>query len=283
MNGPSRSEELLRQFLLGEVDDAERERIEALFLTDTQFKEQLLAAEQSLIDDYLEERLTVEHRESFLSQYGASHNQRRKLRIAKSIKEYAEAQPVDIPADARIDTRPNVVPTGWFGTNKPKLVWTIAAVVVVAVLLVVWLQISRSQHDARHSAIEQELASLNDPSGLRQTLPDMASLSVAPITLRNVESPAQFTPQSEIRVLELHLIQVQNEGHQRYRAVIKKGSVSEPFKFPDFQPADDNPRVIRLRVPTSFLSRGTYQIILSAIAADGSVSSVEEYNFTVGG
>lgn len=280
MSGPSRSEELLRQFLLGEVDDAERERIESLFLTDTEFKEQLLAAEQSLIDDYLEERLTADHRESFLSRYGASHGQRRKLRIAQSIKEHAEAQAADVP----IDTRPTVVRAGWFGiAGKPRLVWAIAAVVVVAVLLAIWLQIRRSEHDAQHSAIERELASLNDPSRSRQALPEMASLSVAPITLRNVESPAQFTPQSEIRVLELHLIQVQNEGHQRYRAVLKKGSISEPFKFPDFQQLDDNPRVIRLRVPTSLLSRGTYQIILSAIAADGSVSSVEEYNFTVGG
>lgn len=280
MNGPSRSEESLRRFLLGKIDDAERERIERLFLTDPQFKEQLLAAEQSLIDDYLEERLTADHRESFLSHYGASHGQRRKLRIAKSIKEYAEAQPVVAP----IDATPNVIRRGWFGLKaKPKLVWRVAAILIVALILAVWLQSKRSQPDAQHSAIERELASLNDPSGLREALPEMAILSVAPITLRKVEPQAQFTPRSEIRFLELHLLQVQNERHPRYRAVLQKGSGSEPFRFPEVQASDDNARVIRLRVPTSLLSRGTYQIILSAIAADGSVSSVEEYNFTVGG
>jgi hypothetical protein len=100
MNGPSRSEESLRQFLLGKVDDAERERIERQSLIDSEFKEQLLAAEQSLIDDYVEERLTADHRESFLLQYGASYGQRRKLRIAESIKENAEAQSVTPPIDA---------------------------------------------------------------------------------------------------------------------------------------------------------------------------------------
>lgn len=280
MNGPSRSEESLRQFLLGKVDDAERERIESRSVIDPQLREQLLAAEQSLIDDYLEERLTADHRESFLLQYGASYGERRKLRIAKSIKEYAEAQPVTAPVDAT----PNVIRRRWFRLEaKPKLLWRIAAIVLVALLVAVWLQSRRSQPDAQHLAMERELASLNDPSRLREPLPEMASLSVTPITLRKVEPQPQFLLRSEIRVLELHLIQDESERHTRYRAVLQKGTGSKPFNFPEIQTSDEHPRVIRLRVPTSLLSRGTYQIILSAIAADGSVSSVEEYNFTVTG
>lgn len=279
MNGPSRSEESLRQFLLGNADDVEREGIERLFLTDSQFKEQLLAAEQSLIDDYVEKRLTADQREMFLSQYGASGEQRRKLRIAESINEYAEAQPAVAPLDAT----QNVVRQGWFGlTAKPKVMWRIAAIVIIALILSAWLYSKMSRPDAQHLAMERELASINDPSRLREALPEMARLAVAPITLRNVELPAQFTPRPEIKVLELHLLQVQNERHTEYRAVLQKGSGSESFRFPAIQASAENARLIRLRVPTSLLSRGTYQIILSAIAADGSVSSVEEYNFAVG-
>jgi hypothetical protein len=245
MNGPSRFEESLRQYLLGEVDDAERERIERRFVSDAQFNEQLLAAEQSLIDDYLEERLTSEQRETFLSQYGTSHGQRRKLRIAKSIKEYAEAHAVDAP----VDTTPNVVRRGWFGSGaKPKLVWRVAAITIVALILAVWLQSRRNEPDAQRLAIERELALLNDPSRLREALPGMATLSVAPITLRNVEPQALVTLRPEIRVLELHLLQVQNES-TKYRAVLQKGSGSEQFRFPEIQAAHNNSRVIRLRVP----------------------------------
>ena len=43
---------LLRQFLLGKIDDEARQRIECLFLTDSLTKERILAAEQELIDDY---------------------------------------------------------------------------------------------------------------------------------------------------------------------------------------------------------------------------------------
>jgi len=280
MNGPSRSEESLRQFLLGKVDDEERERIERQSLIDSEFKEQLLAAEQSLIDDYVEKRLTADHRESFLSQYGASYGQRRKLRIAESIKQYAEAQPVAAP----IDATPHVRRRSWLGFEvKPKLVWRVAAILTDALLLAVWLQSRRSHPGAQHVAMEQELAALNEPSRLREALPEMASLTVTPIKLRKVEPQPQFTLRSGIRVLELHLLPDQNELHPRYRAVLRKESGSKPLNFPEIQASPENPGIIRVRVPTSFLSRGTYQIILSAIAADGSVSSVEEYNFTVSG
>lgn len=277
MNGPSLNEESLRQFLLGKVDDAEREEIERRSLIDPEFKELLLAAEQSLVDDYLEARLSADQWESFLLQYGTSYGQRRKLRIAKSIKEYAEAQPVTATIDATPKARRQ-----WFSFEaRPKIVWRIAAVLIVALILTIWLQSRWNQPDVQHLAIERELASLNDPANLRQTLPDMVSLSVPPLTLRKVESQPQITLRSEIRILELHLLQDQYNSHTKYRAVLQKGADSKSFNFPELQASDENSRVIRLRIPASLLSRGTYQIILSAIAADGSVSSVEEYNFTV--
>ena len=152
MNEPSPGEESLRQFLLGKVDSSERERIERLFLIDSQAKERLLAAEQSLIDDYLEERLTADEKEYFLWQYAAFPDQRRKLRIAKSIKEHAAAQVVPWP----ISASPNLKRKGWSGIQtKPKLILGIAAVVMVALILAVWLQSRRNQPDAQHLAIER--------------------------------------------------------------------------------------------------------------------------------
>ena len=269
MNEPSPSEESLRHFLLGKVDDAERERIERLFLTDLDSKERLLAAEQSLIDDYLDESLASDERASFLSQYAASADQRRKLRIAKSIKEHAEAQNVATPR------------RGWSGLKaKHKLILRIAAVVIVAVILAVWLQSRRNQP---YAVIEKELATLNDPSRAREAVPPMATLEVFPLTLRNVQLPAQFTLRSDVRVLELHLVLSPNERHTRYRADLRKGGDSEPLNFPELSVQADNPGIIRLKIPTSILSPGDYKINLSSIAADGSISSAEEYSFTIGG
>lgn len=280
MNEPSPSEESLRQFLLGKLDDAERERVERLFLTDPQFKDRLLAIEQSLIDDYLEERLAPDKRESFLSVYAASADQRRKLRIVRSIAEHAESSAVLNPVDRPADSKRK----GWSRlTANPGLIFSIAAVLLVVIMLALWLQVRRNLPNAQHLAIERELARLNDPSRLRETLPETATLSVAPITLRNVRPQAQFTARADVRVLELHLLLVTNERPAKYRAVLRKGVTSEEFSFPELPAQDDTPRLIRLRVPTPILSPGDYQIRLSSIAVDGTVTAVEEYSFTVSG
>src|SRR5215216_77686 len=80
---------LLRQYLLGKVDDDERQQIEKLFITDFQARERVLAAEQELIEDYLEGSLSTADKEIFLSQYGRTPEQQRKLRITRSIKDWA--------------------------------------------------------------------------------------------------------------------------------------------------------------------------------------------------
>lgn len=276
MNKPSPSEELLRQFLLGKVDSAQREHIESVFLTDSAFNDRLLAAEQALIDDYLEGRLERDNEASFLSQYGASPDQRRKLRIAKSVKEHAETHAGLRP----VDVAPSLKQSRW---SRPMLILPIAAVLIVVVVLALWLQTRKSQPQTQHLAMEKEIASLNEPAKLRETLAGTETLSVAPITLRTVQAQAQFTARPDVRVLELHVLLTTNEPHARYRAVLRKGSNSEQFGFPELSPPDDNPRIIRLRVPVSLLSPGDYRILLSTIAVDGTVSSVEEYNFVVRG
>src|ERR1041384_2967256 len=77
---------LLRQFLLGKVDDEERQRIETLFLTDPQSREKVLAVEQDLIEDYLDDSLSTSDRERFLLHYAGTPVQRRKLRHAKTVQ-----------------------------------------------------------------------------------------------------------------------------------------------------------------------------------------------------
>src|SRR6185295_628864 len=82
----------LREFLLGKVNDEERGRIEDSFLIDPQAKERVLGVEQDLIEDYLEGTLTTADRERFVSRYAQTAEQRRRLRITKSIKDWARAE-----------------------------------------------------------------------------------------------------------------------------------------------------------------------------------------------
>jgi hypothetical protein len=101
------TEALLRQYLLGNVDDEERQRIESLFLTDSIIRERLLAIEQDLIEGYLDDSLTSADKQRFLLHYGQTAKQQRELRITKSIKDWAleEASSTQITPVSVTDVR----------------------------------------------------------------------------------------------------------------------------------------------------------------------------------
>jgi hypothetical protein len=263
---------LLRQLLLGKVTDEERQRIESLFLIDAEMKERMFAAEQELLDDYLEGTLTREDRDLFLLHYGQTPEQQSKLRIAESIKEWAAAEakpPQTVPV--KVSSSGAVGARWWL---KPSLVIPIAlAAIILIVVAAVWL--SRQQHQA----IEQEVAQLNAPESLREVPPQMVSLNLSPVAVRSAEQQPEIKTRADIRIVELRLPWIQKEQYSTYHAVLRQAESDKSFMFPHIQV--DSVGVIRLRVPAHILMRGLYKIELSGIAADGNLGPTEEYSFAV--
>lgn len=278
MNEQAVTDVLLREFLLGRVTDEERQRLEGLFLTDSELKERMFAAEQELIDDYLEGTLTTADRDRFLLHYGQTAEQQRKLRIAESIKEWAAAN----VGEAQF-SRPAISPRRGFWarfSSRPVLVLRVAAVVILAIVISgVWLS-NRWSQSGRRLAIEQELARLNDPSSLREVPTPMTSLDLTPLLLRGAQNQAEIVLRPDVRVVELRLLWMQKEQHSNYRAVIHRVDDQESFTVPSVKGESEGGRVIRVRVQAEILMRGLYKVELSGIAA-GASGPAEEYTFTV--
>ncbi len=253
----------LREFLLGKVNDEERGRIEDLFLIDPQAKERVLGVEQDLIEDYLEGTLTTADGERFVARYAQTPEQRRRLRITKSIKDWALAEAASsVPAKT----------SGFrdlFGF-RPAFVLPIAATAIIVIVVgAVWLS-----RRAEHSAIEKELAQLNAPSSFRD---GPVSLELSPVTVRGGESQAPLNTRASENGVELRLLWIQKERYPGYQATIQRVNERQSFSVRTLQPESDG-KAIRLKLPAHFLTRGMYQIDLGA---DGSASLVEQYQFTV--
>src|SRR5262245_53644011 len=92
MRAVTEQDRLMRQFLLDQLELQERERIEEQFLIDRRFKEQVLMAEESLIEDYLDGFLDEADRKQFDSVFASSFELREKLAIAKSLRRAAKAE-----------------------------------------------------------------------------------------------------------------------------------------------------------------------------------------------
>jgi hypothetical protein len=285
MKEQTMSDELLRQFLLDNVNDEERARIESLFLTDSLVKERVLAAEQNLIEDYLEDSLTTVDRERFLSRYAQTTAQRRKLRITKSIKDWAVTEATGTQAEAAVSqTVPSTISiwsrAGAWLRHRPTFVVPLAVATMVAIIVAaVWLN-SRTEQRNRQR-IEQELAQLNTPASLREVPPQMLSKELSPVTVRNVEQQAEIKRSADIRIVELRLPWVQRERYSTYEAEVRRVSGDESLTIRNLQADGDGGYFIRIRLRATILNRGHYQILLRGIAADGATSPIQEYSFVV--
>lgn len=269
---------VLREFLLGNIDDEARDRIESLVLTDPQTRDRVLAIEEDLIEDYLEDSLSLEDKERFVSLYAQTEEQRRKLRITKSIKEWAlrdtgktQAAPVPVSVWRRLRTRLQL---------KPVFVIPIAVTIVIAIVLAfVWLNSQLNQR--KHRAAEQELARLNSPASLRETPPYMTSFELRPVTVRSVDSEPEINLGGETRTVEMHLPWIRKERYAAFEAEVSRIGDNESFSIRNVQAENDGGYRIRLRLPAQTLQRGHYRIQLTGISSDGSRSSPEEYQFAV--
>jgi hypothetical protein len=268
---------LLRQFLLGQVDDDERQRIERLFITDSLTRERVLAVEEDLLEDYLEGSLTALERDSFLSVYGATPIQQRKLRIAETIKQWARTE--------TNGDQPRVSTSIWSRLRsrlslKPVVVIPIAVTASIAIIFVaVWLN-SSMQRNRHRLAIEQEVARLNTPPNSRQ-IAAQVSRTLSSVSVRG-GGESELTKSPDLQVVELRLLLFQGEEYSKYRAVLHRvGEEQAIVTTPDLQAENEGGKVVRVKLPAGILTRGTYQIELNGIAADGAVNPVAEYVFTV--
>lgn len=277
MKEESITDALLREYLLGKVAGEEQERIENLFLTDPHVRESVLAIEQELIDDYLEDSLTEGDKERFVSRYAQTEEQRRKLRISKSIKDWAVTEgtkPQAVAATVSTWSRLGA----WL---RLKHVFVIPIAVTLVIVLAILLLLSFIEQ-RRHLAIQQELAQLNSPASLREVSPQMSSLELKPVTVRSVETQTEFKPNSDIQIVELRLAWVQEQSYSRYQVEVSRVGGEKLFTIPNLQTENEDRNVIRIRLPARLLSRGHYLINLRGIANDGTLGQAEEYSFAVG-
>lgn len=267
---------VLREFLLGKLDDAERERIEGLYLTDSEAREKVLVLEQELIEDYLEDSLSAEDREKFVLRYGQTSAQLQQLRITRAIKDWAvrkNAEGPKVPVQSSVWNRLRArLPV------KPAFVIPIAATAMVAIVVSgVWLN-SRM----KRAALDEELAGLNTPASLREVPERMFGLNLSPGTVRSTDPQLVIKrPAAETAIVELHLLWIQRERYATYHAEVRRVGGDELFAISNLQAENNGRYEIRLRFRARIISPGQYQVKLSGIDSAGAAGITEEYLFIV--
>ena len=306
----------MRRFLLGELDERDREELEQRVLTEAGIRDKLLMAEDDLIEEYLEGFLKGEEREKFLRQFLSIPHQRDKLRIAKSLRRFSrdeansDAVPVEsnvlnvanvdtvpmeprriskaeldtVPVESRIDTvrikHKHLTKPLVVPLHRQLLVYApIAAVVLVAVVVgSVWYATSR-RNETRRQAIERELAELNTFGELNLPPDQISTLIVSPMSTGNVVTSISST--SKAPILELWLLPRTNEI-KTYNALLQKVGSRNQVQISNLQLQNRAGRnAVRLRISTQLLTPGVYRVQLNGLSTDGRVAETDEYSFKI--
>jgi hypothetical protein len=289
MKEENESEKSIRRFLLGESGEEEQQRTEELFMTDPEYREKVLMAEQDLIEDYLENALSEGERERFRRHFLSTPRQRRKVRITRSLRNYAA---VEVTAHSPPDAGEKLQPVSWLRKlvealrlRSPIVYLPLAAALVVAIFFGAWRLVEyrraqqlRAREESQRLEVEQELAQLNDPSGVgRPPPPGTRVFQLSPVTLRGEAN--KLSPPAETSVVELWLLRAGDE-YQSYRASLQRVGAAPRFSIPNLHAANTpGGRAVPVKIPVRLLTPGTYRLTLSGVTPDGRLEEADEYTF----
>jgi hypothetical protein len=249
-----------RRYLLGQLSDNERATLEERLLVDPSFYEELAIAEDELVDDYLTNDLSSEDREQFERYFLQAPDRPQKLRFNQALRAYAVPgtaaadQRVEGPVAQREINRPFF---SWFPRSTPAFGFALAAVIVLAIGIFLFVTRNSSQQTAG------------------QTL----AVTLAPgLTRDESASSKKIVMPVGTSTLRLQLQLLANE-YQSYEAtvtdangslVVRKGSLSVRSQGGSW--------IVTLDLSSASLSSNDYVVKLAGITNQGAPEPVASYS-----
>jgi anti-sigma factor RsiW len=309
------SEQMMIQYLLGELPEAWQAQFEERLFTDPDCYTRLQVVEENLIDEYVRGKLPADRQERFESHYLIFERRRRKVAFARTLIQSIS----ELPAPSRLETtngRQTLV--SW---RKRPTASRIAFVALALMVLIggAWIVIEMArlrkqqdqlkadlailqQREKANKTASQPIATADIPSPSVQVKqnPDKSSKSVhshsniVTQTLRpgrdrdaeaqpgEMERPDRFTIPAGTRLIRLRLKLGPPDKYPTYRATLMSAdghNISLPSHV-RLKPDRDGQTVV-VDLPAGLLARGDYVLTLLGVADSGKGEEISDYFFTV--
>lgn len=266
----------VKNYLLGQLSERERQQVEERLLTDDAFFEEISIAEEELIDRYLSGHLSRREMERFQEHFLSSPQRQQSLRFAKTLRRYVSEHhtPSEMPRRRFARGLSDLFSGGRRWWAIPALVTALAAVLLSAF----WLFLPGGRVD---SALAQEVARLNR----QEYQPPEPAVSLTLNRGRTRESgevKSLGAPQGA-GVVQLRLVTGDDE-YQDYSAVLNAVGGRTLVTVEHLRRTSVEGReVVVLNLPARLLSRGDYEVELSGTTPRSSSESVGVYFFRMTG
>jgi hypothetical protein len=290
MEEPHEEQRDARRFLLGYLDEGERQIVAERLTTDAAYLELVLQAESGLMEDYLGDQLSEEERKRFDKYVLTNRQQVDQLNLTKGLRAAATVR-------AASNSPPLVAGTKRVGPQslgKRSLFWPalrdaklpIAAIILVAVCGTVALVLWR-YHTASlpQQQLVEELMKLNAQQSLNANAIYQGFI-IGPLkgglVRDNQEVKAFSIPKTE-ELVQLRL-QIGVDEYQSFQAVLHTAENQELFTLPNLRASNiSGEKVVVIYLPAKILMPGDYQLRLSGRTQNNQPVYLGRYNFRIVG
>jgi hypothetical protein len=291
-NSQEFSDDSIRRFLLGRLQDSEQTLFEEQLFIDGDLEARLRLAEFELADDYAFKRLTESETKAFRERYLLTTARNQKLNVSQAIRDRFLTEPV---TEIKPTVYQRLVP--WFDLRRPAWRYAFATLILVLFLgtvflvtketrIVKWILPDRFKPRPHASPTPQMM---NHSTGSSSPVHDEPSPPAVPhespliVSLTAAssidQSPVITLPVGENALVRFQLL-IKDGAQGVYRADILTTSGETLFSAGSLKPFGAKPASISVDVPAKALKNGQYQIRLTRTDDQGKPEN-SQYHFRV--
>ena len=266
MNLETDDKSMFNRYLLGISDQPEQVMIEERLLRDMKFYEELLIAEDDLVDEYLAGELSSTQRDSFENNFLVTPERLQKLRFARGLNRYV-AKAADAGSTEELEvgsSTPSKTKTesvaflGFFAGRNLLARYAFAAVVLLAFGSAVWFAFRSTQSTSSGRVL---------------------SVTLTPGITRGDNQTTEIHLEKDVAVVELRLALPRDE-YQAYRAELEMEGRTLLAKE-DLKSETRDGKLLVFNVDASTLIPGDYQVRVSGGFPDQPHERLQSYQFRI--
>ena len=263
----------MRSYLLGTLDRDRRTQLEDTILSAPDAYEELLIAEEELIDQHVADGLSELEQQQFETHFMITAERQKNLRFGQLLKRYVSSHSIPLAqtdhAAAAIPHVENTAPAKRpfsFDSSLASLraiALSLIAVALLGLLLLCWLAIRSPMRSVHHS---------DEP---------VVTVKLVPGSITNKDTPPQnvnVPPKGYKLKLEL---EVANASFHNYKSELFRENKSVETRGELRIEAKGDQFVVPVTITGEMLSPGEYQLKLSGVLESGVDEFIEKYSFRV--
>lgn len=275
MERHSQDNEVLKHYLLGELEPERQRHVEEKLLAEGKYLEELLMAEDELIDNYLAGSLSQSEQAKFDDHFLLTSERQQKLRFAKTFRQYV-ANAANAESPDSVDHIPHAALSrqllpSFLQALNPLTRFPLAAALL---LTVIFSSLLISNYTLQRAGDTQEMAS--DTGQASSTI----LVALTPGLVRDAgELKRVNIPPGAGRVQ--FRLESASDGYNNYRAILLAEG-REILTLDQLKAeASDGAKAVTLVLPARLLTQGDFQLKLSGQTAGGEFEDVNGYSFRV--